>query len=83
LKNRDRASEKQLILPLYRDETLIGDREEDAPVDQEESLMEKVLERENLKRALKQVKRNKGTAGVDGMTIEDLTPYLKKQETSK
>jgi RNA-directed DNA polymerase len=78
LKNRGTASEKQLKLPLYRDETSIGDREEDAPVDQEESLMERVLERKNLKRAFKQVKRNKGTAGVDGMTIEELTPYLKK-----
>ena len=78
MKNQGIASEKQLRLPLTRDETLIGDREGDAPVDQEESLMERVLERENLKRALKQVKRNKGTAGVDGMTIEELTPYLKK-----
>ena len=78
MKNRGGASEKQLKLPLYRDETSIGDREGDAPVDQEESLMERVLERENLKRALSQVKRNKGTAGIDGMTIEDLTPYLKK-----
>lgn len=78
MKNRGTASEKQLKLPLYRDETSIGDREEDAPVDQEESLMERVLERKNLKRAFKQVKRNKGTAGVDGMTIEELTPYLKK-----
>jgi RNA-directed DNA polymerase len=78
LKNRGRASGKQLKLPLYRDETSIGEREEDAPVDREESLMERVLERGNLKRALSQVKRNKGTAGTDGMTIEDLTPYLKK-----
>jgi RNA-directed DNA polymerase len=78
LMNRGRASEKQLKLPLYRDETSIGEREEDAPVDQEESLMARVLERGNLKRALSQVKRNKGTAGIDGMTVEDLTPYLKK-----
>ena len=78
MKNRGIASEKQLKLPLTRDETSIGDREGDAPVDKEESLMEKVLERENLKRALSQVKRNKGTAGIDGMTIEELTPYLKK-----
>ena len=78
MKNRGRASGKQLKLPLYRDETSIGEREEDAPVDQEESLMERVLERGNLKRALSQVKRNKGTAGIDGMTIEELTPYLKE-----
>jgi RNA-directed DNA polymerase len=40
--------------------------------------MEAVLERENLKKALAQVKRNKGAPGIDGMTIEDLGPYLKK-----
>src|SRR5215467_13778794 len=39
--------------------------------------MEAVLERENLKKALAQVKRNKGASGIDGMTVEDLGPYLK------
>ena len=36
-----------------------------------------VVERENLKKALAQVKRNKGAPGIDGMTVEDLGPYLK------
>jgi RNA-directed DNA polymerase len=40
--------------------------------------MEVVLERENLKQALAQVKRNKGAAGVDGMTVGDLPTYLKE-----
>src|SRR6201998_4390713 len=40
--------------------------------------MEAVLERENLKKALAQVKRNKGSAGVDGMTVGDLPAYLKE-----
>jgi RNA-directed DNA polymerase len=39
--------------------------------------MEAVLERENLKKALAQVKRNKGVAGVDGMTVGELPAYLK------
>ena len=39
--------------------------------------MEAVLERENLKKALAQVKRNKGAPGADGMTVEALGPYLK------
>jgi len=39
--------------------------------------MEAVLERENLKKALAQVKRNKGAAGVDGMTVGELPAYLK------
>ncbi len=38
--------------------------------------MEAVVERENLKKALAQVKRNKGAAGVDGMTVADLPAYL-------
>ena len=40
--------------------------------------MEAVVERENLKKALAQVKRNKGAAGVDGMTVGDLPAYLKE-----
>lgn len=40
--------------------------------------IEAVVERENLKRALAQVKRNKGSAGIDGMTVDDLTGYLKE-----
>src|SRR5215468_12328740 len=39
--------------------------------------MEAVVERENLKKALAQVKRNKGAPGIDGMTVEALGPYLK------
>lgn len=42
----------------------------------EPSLMEQVLDRNNLARALKQVRRNKGAAGVDGMTTEQLSRYL-------
>ena len=40
--------------------------------------MEAIVERENLKKALAQVKRNKGAPGIDGMTVEDLGPYLKE-----
>jgi len=41
-------------------------------------LMEAIVARDNLKKALAQVKRNKGAPGVDGMTVEELTPYLKE-----
>jgi RNA-directed DNA polymerase len=41
-----------------------------------EQLMEEVCERENCKRALKRVKANKGSPGVDGMTVHDLPGYL-------
>jgi RNA-directed DNA polymerase len=40
--------------------------------------MEGVVERENLKQALAQVKRNKGAAGLDGMSVDDLSAYLKE-----
>jgi len=42
------------------------------------ALMELVCERENLKRALKRVKQNKGAAGIDGMTVEELPDYLRR-----
>ena len=35
-------------------------------------LMEQVVARDNMRAALKRVARNKGGAGVDGMTVEDL-----------
>jgi RNA-directed DNA polymerase len=41
-----------------------------------EQLMEEVCDRENLVRAWKRVRQNKGSPGVDGMTIGDATDYL-------
>src|ERR1017187_8939766 len=41
-------------------------------------LMEEVCERENLKEALRRVKANKGSAGVDGMTVGGISDYLKQ-----
>jgi RNA-directed DNA polymerase len=38
--------------------------------------MESVVERENLRKALARVKRNKGAAGIDGMSVEDLSAHL-------
>ena len=42
-------------------------------------LMEAVVERENMTAAYKRVVRNKGAAGTDGMTVEELQPYLGKE----
>ena len=44
-----------------------------------EQLMEEVCERENCKQALARVKANKGSAGVDGMTVRQLPEHLKQQ----
>jgi len=43
-----------------------------------EQLMEEVCGRENCKQALRRVKANKGSAGVDGMTVQQLPEYLKQ-----
>ncbi|KEQ16151.1 group II intron reverse transcriptase/maturase [Endozoicomonas numazuensis] len=40
--------------------------------------MVRVLDRNNLIRALKQVQRNKGAAGVDSMTVDELLDFLKQ-----
>src|ERR1700726_1841852 len=45
-----------------------------------ERLMEEVCELENCKQALKRVKANKGSPGVDGMTVDELPEYLKQHE---
>src|SRR3981189_1828644 len=41
-------------------------------------IMEDICERANLKEALRQVKSNKGSAGIDGMTVDHLADYLKQ-----
>ena len=51
-------------------------REDSGP--ETEQLLEAVVERENMWLALKQVERNKGAAGVDNMTVEQLRAYLRE-----
>jgi RNA-directed DNA polymerase len=41
-------------------------------------LMERVVERENCLRALKRVRKNKGSPGIDGMRVEELPEYLRE-----
>lgn len=48
---------------------------------EEESLLEKVLERENVLTAYKRVKANGGAAGIDGMTVEELMPFCQTNWT--
>lgn len=43
-----------------------------------EDLMSRVVERSNLARAFKRVRQNKGSAGSDGMTVDELGPYLRE-----
>ena len=44
----------------------------------DECLMEEVCERENLKGALKRIRTNRGSPGVDGMRVQELPGYLKE-----
>lgn len=41
-------------------------------------LMEKILDRDNMNEAFKRVKKNKGSHGIDGLTIDELQEYLKE-----
>lgn len=80
MSSRGTASDRQLTLPLGRavhgDETGAGTRSTDAPVE-DQDLLARVLEPENLRRALRQVRRNKGAPGIDGMSVDQLGPHLK------
>ena len=58
-------------------ETLTAKRGTESPAISEQ-LMEEVCERENCKQALKRVKANKGSPGVDWMTVQQLPEYLKQ-----
>jgi RNA-directed DNA polymerase len=58
-------------------ESLAAKREAESPASIEQ-LMEAVCERSNCKQALARVKANKGSAGIDGMTVEQLPAYLKQ-----
>lgn len=39
-------------------------------------MLEEILDRENMTQAFKRVTSNKGAAGIDGMTVDKLQPYL-------
>ena len=44
------------------------------------ALLETILDRDNLNRAYKRVKRNHGAAGIDGMTVEEALPWLREHK---
>lgn len=54
------------------------DRREGKERDGASDLLEAILNRDNLNRAYKQVRRNHGAAGIDGMTVEEALPWLKE-----
>jgi len=62
------SEEWQASTALTRERTLTGD------------LMERICERENLNRAYKRVKANKGVPGIDGMRVGELYEWLKEHK---
>ena len=70
---------KQLWLPFIIEGGLFTTKADTASPVEDEQLMEKVVDRENLLIALGNVKRNGGSPGVDGMTVEELPEYLKRK----
>lgn len=85
LKGKRPQMSRQLELPLEsRGETPKAPRSVEEPTATHEnersgasSLMDLVCERENLQAALKRVRKNKGSAGIDGMTVDELREHLK------
>jgi RNA-directed DNA polymerase len=77
---------RQRELPLEsRGEAPRVERSEEEPAATHEDersgasdLMERVLSRPNLQAALKRVRKNKGSPGVDGMSVEDLADHLRQ-----
>ena len=45
-------------------------------------LLEKILYKDNLNRAFKRVKANKGAPGIDGITVNEIGAYLKENQQS-
>jgi len=86
----DKRQKNQLVLAFMEEdrgeapkglqegtESFAAKREAESPAIGEQ-LMEEVCGRENCKQALARVKANKGSPGVDGMTVHELTGYLKQ-----
>src|SRR5215213_7332742 len=65
---RDSGEGTEALMVKRKAESMVGS----------EQLMEAVCERKNCEQALARVKSNKGSAGIDGMTVEELPEYLKK-----
>ena len=86
----DRRQKNQLVLAFQEEsrseaptasaegtESFAAKRKSESPAI-DEQLMEEVCERENCKQALARVKANKGSPGVDSITVHDLADYLKQ-----
>src|ERR1022692_1790300 len=86
-------NQEQLAFPFaWGGEAPAGDREgAEAPRVRREAedpagnqrVMEEVCERENRRAALKRVRANQGSPGIDGMTVEELPGYLEQHRSEE
>jgi len=67
---------RQQAAATPQDELVAGSSRQPESI-QTQALLSQVLDRDNLQRALKQVRRNKGAPGIDGMTVDELPDYLR------
>ena len=68
---RDSAEHEEYVGVRSADGRVIG--EQDGA-----DLLERILSRDNLNRAYKRVRANKGAPGIDGMTVKDALPWLRE-----
>ena len=68
--------QRKLAAALPPDEPVAGSHEQPESIPPR-ALLAQVLDRTNLQRALKQVRRNQGAPGIDGMSVDELPEYLK------
>jgi RNA-directed DNA polymerase len=68
------GDDRKSSVPRLGASSVTARREHSSP--EAETLMEAVVARENVMRAYAQVMRNEGAAGIDGMTVAELKPYL-------
>jgi len=65
-------------LEVQTGDTASGNGNDDAPEVYTSNLLESILERENMLRAYDRVVGNKGSHGIDNMTVDQLKPYLQE-----
>ena len=53
--------------------------EEENSIPEDVQLIERLVERKNMRKAYSQVMKNKGAAGIDNMSVEALMPCLKEK----
>ena len=61
-----------------RVEVVSSTHKHESPTDSFDSVMQEVLQADNFRKALRQVQANKGSPGIDGMTVDQLPGHLKE-----